>query len=259
MSLRGRAWKRRAAALLLQLAVVVGAVAVAEAYVPPAKRVSMATTKLNRAAKRNQTLRAEVVLLSTESLASTGVAGPQTEVSGAPTEPELLAEGTLVTSPDGRSRLELQGANGVERHLRSGMRVDATRDGRAIPSGPLRLPPLHLLQAASSGDLANALANLGTSAGAIKLGHDGATDAYVIGGRGGSALWVDMDSLGAARIDLPGGSIVRLGPTKNFGGIQWPAWLSIEKENEPGFRLEFREVKATKTDAATFAREWLVR
>lgn len=253
MSLLGRTGSRRAATLFLQLAVVLGAAAAAEAYVPPAKRVSMATTKLNRAAKRNQSLRAEVVLLSTES------EGSEVEVSGAPTEPELLAEGTLVTSPDGRSRLELQDSDGVERHLRSGMRVDATRNGRAIPSGPLRLPPLHLLQAANSGDLANALANLGTSAGAIKLGHDGPIDAYVIGGRGGSALWVDMDSLGASRIDLPGGGIVRLGPTKNFGGIQWPAWLSIEKENEPGLRLEFREVKATKTDAATFAREWLVR
>ncbi|MAE94278.1 MAG: hypothetical protein CL910_06425 [Deltaproteobacteria bacterium] len=139
-----------------------------------------------------------------------------------------------------------------------GARLDATRDGRAVARGPILLPPLSLLQAASGGALQKSLAALGASGGLIELGHDGAFDAYVLGGRGGSALWVDMETLFPARIDMAGGAIVRFGAPEAFAGILWPAWMTIDRGEEPTVRIEFRGVSATATGPDTFRRDWLL-
>lgn len=233
--------RRARGALLLAGLWLAGSLAgPARAYVPPAKRVAFAVAKANRAAKRNQPLRFEVALLRGEAK-------------------EPVAEGTLLSAPDGRARLELRGGEGTLRQLRVGARLDATLDGRVAARSPLLLPPLSLLQAASGADLQKALAVLGASGGLIELGHDGALDAYVLGGHGGSALWIDMETLLPARIDLAGGAIVRFGASESFAGILWPAWMTIDQEDEPTLRIEFRGVSATTTSPEMFRRDWLLR
>ncbi len=228
------------ALVFLALGLTLGLAEVAEAYVPPAKRVAVAVAKGNRAAKRDRALECRVALLRAEG-------------------GEAVAEGTLWTAPDGRSRLELVGPEGIERHLRRGMRLDSSRDGRAAARAPLRLPPLHLLQAKDGATLQKALAALGAPGGAIELGYDGPLDAYVLGGRGGSALWIDTESLLPARIDLPGGSAVRLGPVKSFDGILWPGWMEIQSDAGATTRLEFLDVRAASPPAGAFGPDWLLR
>ncbi len=224
----------RIGSLLLGMTFLAGA---ALAYVPPAKQVAASVAKANRAAKRSRALAMEVSLHVGDDEAA-------------------AATGTLVTDPSGKARLELIGDGAVERHLRSGARVEATRDGRAHEGG-LRLPPLHLLQLTERAGLQTALAALGASGGAIELGYDGDLDAYVLGGRGGAALWVDMESLSPARIDLSGGAVVRLGPLQSHGGVLWPAWIRIEEGDRPAARIEFRGVVPTTTRPETFRRDWL--
>lgn len=228
------------AAALLGLGLAGSAAELAHAYVPPAKRVAASVAKGNRAAKRVRTLECRVALLR---------AG----------ETEPVSEGTLLTAPDGRSRLELVGPEGIERHLRQGRRVDSSRDGRAAARAPMRLPPLHLLQTGDAATLQTALAVLGAPGGAIELGYDGPLDAYVLGGRGGSSLWIDLETLGPARIDLPDGLIVRLGPTKSFDGILWPVWLEIDTGLAAPTRLEFRTVRPAKPANDAFRPDWLLR
>ena len=229
---------RRLAILMLVLGAGALCAAAAAAFVPPAKHVAIAVAKANRVGKRTQALRCEVQLIQ-------------------PEDGSVLATGELITAPDGRSRLELVGEEGRDRYLRVGGRLDATRDGLANAGAP-RLPPLHLLQLGSSGDLQRALSVLGTSGNAIGLGHDDRVDAYVLGTRGSSALWIDMDELSAARIDLPGGTIVRLGKHRSYGSILWPQSLRIESEGTE-LRLDFDSVVPTQVDDTTFARDWLVR
>ncbi|MCP3987381.1 MAG: hypothetical protein GY723_23595 [bacterium] len=208
------------------------------AYVPPAKQVAAAVAKANLAAKRNRALAMEVTLHRDDSA-------------------EAIASGTLITDPSGNARLELRIDGRVERHLRVGARLETTHDGRAH-TGELRLPPLHLLQLVQRTSLQTALAALGASGGAIELGYDDDLDAYVLGGRGATSLWVDMESLSPVRIDLPTGIIVRLGPLESFDGVLWPAWLEIQHGEAPRVRLLFRGVTATATSPETFRREWLL-
>lgn len=224
--------------LVLVLAVVFGLATAVLAYVPPAKQVAGAVVRANRAAKRNTALKMEVTLFHEGS--------------------ELaVATGTLITDPSGKARLELREDGRVERHLRNGAHLETSHDGRPY-AGELRLPPLHLLQSAQRANLQQAMAELGASGGAIELGYDGALDAYVLGGRGGAALWVDMESLSPVRIDLLDGTVVRLGPLENHDGVVWPAWLCIEQADSTPIRLEFRGVTATTTTSETFRREWLL-
>ncbi|MBW2394503.1 MAG: hypothetical protein JRG95_09550 [Deltaproteobacteria bacterium] len=223
--------------LMLALSLALGLATAALAYIPPAKQVAGAVAKANRAAKRNQALTMEVSL----------------QRGG--TE-EAFASGTLITDPSGKARLELQKDGRIERHLRAGARLEATRAGGAR-SGELRLPPLHLLQIVQSAKLQTALAALGAPGGAIELGYDDDLDAYVLGGRGATALWVDMESLSPVRIDLPAGITVRLGPLESFDGVLWPAWLSIHQGEAAPVRMLFRGVTATATSSEMFRRDWL--
>jgi len=209
----------------------------ATAYVPPAKQVAAAVAKANRAGKRNRALVMQVSLHLADA-------------------EQPVATGTMIADPSGRARLELREGDRVERHLRNGARVEASLDG-AAHDGALRLPPLHLLQLAQRPELQTALAALGAPGGSIELGYDGELDAYVLGGRGGAALWVDMQSLSPARIDLAGGTVVRLGPLESHEGVLWPAWLEIVQGSDPPTRMEFRGVEATSTSPQTFRREWL--
>lgn len=223
--------------LIMALMLAVGLATAALAYIPPAKQVAGAVAKANRVAKRNRALMMEVSLHRGD------------------TEEEI-ASGTLIADPSGKARLELLEDGRIERHLRAGARLEATREGGTY-SGALRLPPLHLLQLVQSAKLQAALAALGAPGGAIELGYDDDLDAYVLGGRGATALWVDMESLSPVRIDLPTDIMVRLGPLESFDGVLWPAWLSIHQGEAPVLRMNFRGVKTTTTSPETFRREWL--
>ena len=230
--------RSRVQSLYLVIALALGLATAVLAYVPPATQVTDAVAKANRVAKRNKALTMEVTLHRDGS-------------------EQAVATGTLITDPSGKARLELREGDRVERHLRNGARLETTRDGRTR-TGELRLPPLHLLQLAQRASLQQAMAALGISGGAVELGYDGDLDAYVLGGRGAAALWVDMESLSPVRIDLPGGTLVRLGPLESHDGVLWPAWLRIEQARSPPVRLQFQAVTATTTTVETFRQEWLL-
>ena len=225
--MRARCPRLVATALLAGMALLTLPV---HAFVPPARRVAAAVAKANHAARRDQLLRCNIALFS-----------------GDGAEPEAIGE--LWTAPDGRARLELRGADGRLRELRVGARVEATLDGRPLQRPPFELPPLALLQAA--------LVGLGGSAGAIELGYDGPIDAYVLGGRGATALWVDVETVLPVRIDLTGDTTVRLGPVREQGSILWPTSLSIQRGEGLTLRLEFRSVRSEQSGSPLFERSWL--
>ena len=224
-------------------ALVAIAVGAAHAYVPPAKRVAAAAAKANRAAERDRSLVFQVALRRGDSEVDEAV-------------------GTLISSPNGSSRLELRDADGVLRVLRRGSSMRASRNGEPVDLDLPLLPPVHVLQAASGGNMLTALGRLGASAGRIELGHDDAVDAFVLGGRDGAGLWVDTTTLFPVRVDLAGGAVVRFGEPIPFDGILWPGRMTIDRRDadapEP-VHLEFRGATATTPKPETFQQDWLLR
>ena len=229
--------RRAAAAVLL---VALGAVA-ALAYVPPIDRIARTIADANRAHGRAQPLLLKIVVR--------GEGDAQ------------LATGTLLTDPNGVARLELSHANGfLERQLRRGRNLEASRDRSPLADPHPLLPPLWLLQAGQGAALQTRIAELGGDPNAVALGYDGDHDCYVLGGRSAEAsFWVDHDSLAPVRIDLPGGVHYRLGPPRTQGGIELPAWVTLEAPGRPSVTLAIEAARPEPPAAEAFAPDWLSR
>jgi hypothetical protein len=214
---------------------------IADAAIPAASRIRAAAADRDRAAARVRTLALEVAL----------------QPAGAG---ESVASGTLLTSPDGASRLELMSEAGViERQILSRGRRLASRDGARQAGVAPWLPPLYLLQAASGELLAGFLAELGVHGDRVALGYDGARDCYVLGGAvpGAASAWIDMESFDVVRIDLAGGTRYRLGPFRPFDGVLLPEWVEVETPGQPPARLEIRRGAAATAGPEAFAPSWL--
>jgi hypothetical protein len=161
--------------------------------------------------------------------------------------PLLIDVGVLATHPTGLARLELRTGMGfVERHLLQGDEYAASRDGELIDRPHPFLPPVFLLQSNSGASLAAALSSYGVAPDTVALGHMGAHDCYVLGGR----------RLGD--VQPPDGTEYRLGPSKVFGGgIQLPTWIEIRAPNSPRARLEVNGASKADAPAAAFQKSWL--
>jgi hypothetical protein len=231
--------KRGRAALVALAGLLLAAAALA--YVPPIDRIARTVADANRVHGRSRPLALDIV------------------VRGEGEAP--LAKGTLLTTPAGAARLELAHAGGfVERQLRRGKELEASRD-RAPLADPLPLlPPLWVLQAGDGAALQTRIAELGGDPDAIALGFDGDHDCYVLGGRSAEAsYWVDQQSLAPVRIDLPGGVRYRLGPMRTQGGIELPAWITLEAPGRPAVTLAIEGARADASPPDAFASDWLGR
>jgi hypothetical protein len=211
------------------------------AYIPPAERIARAVAETNRALGRARTL--------------------ELDVSFERENGEELAAGSLLSDPNGSARLEVKHATGfVERQLRRGKALEASRDGSPIRDPHPLLAPLFLLQAEHGAVLQTRIAELGGSPDAVALGHDGDHDCYVLGGKDAAAsYWVDQESLLPVRIDLPGGVRYRLGSPLMHDGIQRPSSITIEAPGRSALRMQIREARAKTAPPGAFDAAWLTR
>jgi hypothetical protein len=211
------------------------------AYIPPAERIARAVAETNRALGRARTL--------------------ELDVSFERENGEELAAGSLLSDPNGSARLEVKHATGfVERQLRRGKALEASRDGSPIRDPHPLLAPLFLLQAEHGAVLQTRIAELGGSPDAVALGHDGDHDCYVLGGKDAAAsYWVDQESLLPVRIDLPGGVRYRLGSPLMHDGIQLPSSITIEAPGRSALRMQIREARAKAAPPGAFDAAWLTR
>jgi hypothetical protein len=217
------------------------AAAAALAYVPPADRIARAVADANRVHGRARVLSVRVTLEGE---------------GGAP-----LATGTLVSDPRGAARLEVTHASGfVERQLRRGRALEASRDRAPLPDPHPLLPPLFLLQIDQGATLQTRLAELGGSPDTVVLGHEGERDCFVLGGKHGEAsYWVDQESFAPVRIDLAGGIRYRLGPPRGQGGVELPAWIALEAPGRPALKMTLAEVRPAPASPDAFEPGWLTR
>jgi hypothetical protein len=172
-----------------------------------------------------------------------------------------LASGTLLADPRGVARLELTHSAGfVERQLRRGRSLEASRDRARLPDPHPLLPPLWLLQASPGATLQMRIAELGGDPDAVALGFDGDHDCFVLGGRTAEAsYWLDQDTLAPVRIDLPGGVRYRLGPPLARGAIELPAWITLEAPGRPPVTLAIEGARVDSPAPDAFAPDWLAR
>jgi hypothetical protein len=61
------------------------------------------------------------------------------------------------------------------------------------------------------------------------------------------------------RIDLPGGVRYRLGPMRTQGGIELPAWITLEAPGRPTVTLAIEGARADAPPPDAFAADWLGR
>ncbi len=223
----------------------------AGAGTPSAEKLAGAVAEANRKAGRAIPLLLEVSL-------RTGEAPPS-------------ATGTLVTHPTGLARLELRGADGLERHLLQGSQYAASRDGQILDSPVPLLAPLFLLQADSGPSLRAALASFGVVASEVSLGLADDRDCYVIGDRSGGgsndgglgagshfpSLWIELRSFEVVAVDRADGVRYRFGPTGTFEGVRIPRWVEIAAPGESAVRLEIQRVAKATAPAAAFGTGWL--
>ena len=225
--------------LLAALALLGGAAALA--YVPPAERIARTVVDANRLHGRAQPLALAVAVR--------GEGDAQ------------LAAGSLLSDPRGVARLELVHSAGfVERQLRRGRSLEASRDGARLPDPHPLLPPLWLLQANPGATLQMRIAELGGDPDTVALGFDGDHDCFVLGGRTAEAsYWLDQETLAPVRIDLPGGVRYRLGPPQSRGAIELPAWITLEAPGRPPVTLAIEAARAESAGPDAFAPDWLAR
>jgi hypothetical protein len=212
----------------------------AAAGTPSAEKLAGAVAEANRKAGRAKPLLLDVSVRQGE---------------GAP-----AATGTLVTHPTGLARLELHGAEGLERHLLQGSQYAASRDGEVLPQPLPLLPPLFLLQADTGASLRAALASFGVSASEAALGLADDRDCYVIGGRGPTphpSLWVELGSFEIAGVDRADGVRYRFGPAGTFDGVRIPRWIEVSAPDQAPVRLEIQRVSRASAPAAAFGSGWL--
>lgn len=226
----------------------------AHAALPEPDRVLIAAAKRNRDTGRGQGLRLDVALFIDAPAAADASAAGATDAppaaaaegeAASPDAPEAaaakgpVATGTLWSHPDGRVGLELQaGAGFVERHVLRGGVLRASRDGQPLEAPRPFLPPFPLFQPRSSGALQGALRGLGVDPEQLALGYEGASDCYVVGGRGGgAALWIDQMTLDPVRFDRGDGVEWRLGPIQAGEELSLPGSIQITAPGLPPARL----------------------
>lgn len=217
---------RGAALVAASLTLAIGA----PAHVPSASRVTEAVASTNGKAGRARGLRMEVELRGPDGRAE--------------------AAGTAWLEPDGSGRLLLRDPDGgTEEHRLAGGRYQVLRDGRPVSQPRPLLPPLQVLQAGSAAELRGVLSGFGVATGTVELGFVGDQDCYVLGGRAGTppaapraALWVDVETLEAVRIDRRDGVRYRLGPPLGKGRIRFPSWVDVETPGGVRWRLTIRSV-----------------
>jgi hypothetical protein len=219
----------------------------AAAATPSADKLAGAVAEANRKAGRAKALLLEVSLETPDGASS--------------------ATGTLVTQPTGLARLELRGAEGLERHLLQGSQYAASLNGEMLDSPRPLLPPLFLLQADTGASLRAALASFGVAASETGLGLSDDRDCYVIGGRrpklaGGVAsavpsFWVELGTFEAAVVERADGVRYRFGPQGTFDGVRMPRWVEITAPGASPLRLEIRRVARANAPAAAFGTSWL--
>ena len=211
------------------------------AYVPPADRIARAVADANRAQGRARLLSVRVTL--------EGEGGA------------VLASGTLLSDPRGAAQLEVTHTSGfVERQLRRGRALEASRDRAPLPDPHPLLPPLYLLQIDSGTTLQTRIAELGGSPEAVALGHDGDHDCFVLGGKGAEAsFWVEQASYAPVRIDLAGGVRYRLGPARTQGGVALPAWITLESPGRAPLKMTLGEARPAPAPPGAFEPGWLTR
>jgi hypothetical protein len=214
--------------------------AAALAYVPPADRVARTVADANRVQGRARPLALDVVVRGGEGDA-------------------LLAKGTLLSDPTGAARLELAHSAGfLERQLRRGTQLEASRDRTPLDDPHPLVPPFWVLQVADGASLQTRIAELGGDPDAVVLGFEGDHDCYVLGGRIREAsFWVDQESLAPVRIDLPGGIRYRLGPLRTQAGVQLPAWIALEAPGRPAVTLAIEGVRTGPLPPDAFGAGWL--
>jgi hypothetical protein len=217
------------------------AAAAALAYLPPAERIAGLIADANRAHGRARALGMRVTF----------------EAEGG----AVLASGTLLSDPRGLARLEVTHASGfVEKQLRRGRALAASRDRAPLDDPHPLLPPLFLLQAEQGAALQTRIAELGGSGDRVALGHEADHDCYVLGGPEGEAsYWVDQQSLAPVRIDLAGGVRYRLGPARMQGGIELPAWIVLAGPGRPALRMTIAEARPEAAAPDAFEPGWLAR
>ena len=238
----------RAALAAAFAAAVLGAATLAGAWLPEANRIANAVAKSNLASGRADTVRLEVEL----------------RFDG---DPEIAATGVLWSAAGGSARLELVSPKGfIERHLRRGRRVEASRDGEPLDAPRTFLPPFFVLQASSSGALTNRLLELGVRTSEAGLGYEGEHDCYVIGGRtpgqpdgATPSLWVDSDAFTIVRFDSGDGVSFRFGPPLQADGVSVPAWIEIRTEGSAPARLSVLSAQSATVASGGFAPGWLRR
>ncbi len=207
---------------------------------PSAEKLAGAVAEANRKAGRAKPLLLDVALRQGE--------GPPS------------ATGTLVTHPTGLARLELHGADGLERHLLQGSQYAASRDGALLAAPLPLLPPLFLLQADTGASLRAALASFGVAASEAGLGLADDRDCWVIGGRGPlpqPSLWVELGSFDVVAVDRADGIRYRFGPAGTFDGVRIPRWIELVAPDELPLRLEIQRVSRASAPAAAFGTGWL--
>jgi hypothetical protein len=235
--------RRREAAVCLAAAASTLVALAALAGTPPAERIANAIADANRSSGR-------AVALTWQIEIRLGGAVP-------------AAQGVLLSDPSGASRLEIRGPGGLlERHLLRGGELRASRGGQPLADPQPFLPPLALLQASSGAELQSRLLDLGGRPDEVALGHEGEHDCWVLGGRaaGGDprpAVWVDLDTREAVRIDRGDGAVFRLGPDAAFGGVRVPAWIEVQAPGEPSARLVVLGASAASPTPDAFAPAWL--
>jgi hypothetical protein len=163
----------------------------------------------------------------------------------------VAATGTARLEPGGVAKLGLTYGDGtVEVHERTPTDYAVTRGGSRVAQ-PLRLiPPVALLQAASSHAVADTLRAIGGDPALVDLGMEGAHDCWVLGGRDmGSfdsntrvSLWVDQESQQPVRIDDGAGTQYRFGAPAAKEGVRFPAWIDVRAAGFPSWRLDVRSV-----------------
>jgi hypothetical protein len=217
------------------------AAAAALAYVPPIDRIARAVADANRVHGRARVLAMRVAL--------EGEGGA------------VLATGSLLSDPRGAARLEVRHESGfVERQLRRGRALEASRDRARLADPHPLLPPLFLLQTDQGATLQTRIAELGGSPDAVALGYEGDHDCYVLGGKHAEAsYWVDQESFAPVRIDLPGGVRYRLGPPRTQGGVEMPAWIALEAPGRPSLTLTIAEARPEAAPPDAFDPGWLTR
>jgi hypothetical protein len=221
-----RALTRRACVAVLCLAALAAA-GPARAWIPEPERAWASLAKSNAYSGRTKPLDFAVAL-----------------VDGGG---NVVATGRLRSLPAGAATLELTLADGgTETHVRSGLDYRVTRDGQRVDRAPRLVPPLAVLQAGKSMEVAEELRAMAADPARIDLGIDGRFDCWVLGGRDPGdfemntrpSVWVDQETEQPVRIDDAGGVRYKLRDLSSKGGVRFPSRIEVHADGWPIWRID---------------------